>query len=107
MSKTKAYKSKILGAIHETVTDLYEAGAMDKRTLRKFDTMCLTPVKPLSPEEIREIRLRERVSQAVFAMYLNVTTGLISKWERGDKSPTGPSLKLLRLIQEKGLETIA
>lgn len=101
------YKSKPLGAIHETASDLYEAGAMDKLTLRKFDAMCLTPIKPLSPDEIREIRLRERVSQAVLALHLNVTKGLISKWECGDKTPTGPSLKLLRLIQEKGLETIA
>ncbi len=106
MSKTNSYKSKILGAIHETASDLHDAGAMDKRTLRKFDVMCLTPIKQLSPEEIREIRLRERVSQAVFALHLNVTKGLVSKWERGDKRPTGPSLKLLRLVQEKGLEAI-
>ncbi len=107
MTKPKAYKSNILGAIHETTTDLYEAGAMDICTLRKFDAMCLTQVKPLSPDEIREIRLRERVSQAVFALHLNVTKGLVSKWERGDKHPTGPTLKLLRLVQEKGLDTIA
>lgn len=107
MSSGKTYKSKILGAVHETATDLHEAGAMELRTLRKFDAMCLTPVKPITPEEIREIRLRERVSQAVFALHLNVTTGLVSKWERGDKRPTGPSLKLLRLVQKKGLDAIA
>ncbi len=107
MNKTKTYKSKILGAIHETASDLHEAGAMDKQTLRKFDAMCLTPATPLTPEEIRKIRDREQVSQSVFARYLNVTTGLISKWERGDKSPTGPSLKLLRLVQKNGLDAIA
>lgn len=107
MNNAKTYKSKILRAIHETASDLHEAGAMNKQTLRKFDTMCLTPVKPLSPEEIRNIRLSERVSQAVFALHLNVTKGLVSKWERGDRHPTGPSLKLLRLVQEKGLESIA
>lgn len=107
MIDAKTYKSKILGAIHETAADLHEAGVMDKKTLRKFDAMCLTPVEPLSPNEIREIRLRERVSQAVFALHLNVTKGLISKWERGDKRPTGPSLKLLRLVQKKGLDAIA
>ena len=50
---------------------------------------------------------RERVSQAVFALYLNVSTGLISQWERGEKHPAGTSLKLLALVQEKGLEAIA
>ena len=39
--------------------------------------------------------------------YLNVTTGLVSKWERGEKHPQGPSLKLLALVQKKGLEAIA
>lgn len=80
---------------------------MDKRTLRKFDELCLTPVRPMRPEEIRALRERERVSQAVFARHLNVSTGLISKWERGEKHPAGASLKLLTLVQEKGLEAIA
>ena len=105
MSKT--YRSDALGAIHETASDLHEAGLMDKRTLRKFDELCLTPVCPMQPEEIRAIRKRERVSQAVFALHLNVSTGLISQWERGEKHPAGASLKLLTLVQKKGLEAIA
>jgi len=105
MSKT--YRSDALAAIHETASDLHDAGVMDKRTLRKFDELCLTPVRPMRPEEIRALRERERVSQAVFARHLNVSTGLISKWERGEKHPAGASLKLLTLVQEKGLEAIA
>jgi putative transcriptional regulator len=103
----KTYRSDALAAIHETVSDLYDAGVLDKKTLRKFDELCLTPVRPLSPETIRAIRLRERVSQAVFARHLNVSTGLISQWERGEKHPSGASLKLLTLVQKKGLESIA
>ena len=80
---------------------------MDKQTLRKFDTLCLTPVRRLQPDEISALRERERVSQAVFARYLNVSTGLIGQWERGEKRPAGASLKLLALVQEKGLRAIA
>ncbi len=105
MSKT--YRSDALAAIHETASDLHDAGVMDKRTLRGFDALCLTPVRPMPPEEIRALRERERVSQAVFARHLNVSTGLISQWERGEKRPAGASLKLLTLIQKKGLEAIA
>jgi len=105
MSKT--YRSDALAAIHETVSDLHDAGVMDKRTLRKFDALCLTPVRPMSAREIRAIRERERVSQAVFARHLNVSTGLISQWERGERHPAGASLKLLTLIQKKGLDAIA
>lgn len=105
MSKT--YKSDALAAIHETASDLHDAGLMDKRTLRRFDEFCLTPVHELTPVEIKAIREQARVSQAVFARYLNVTTGLVSQWERGEKTPAGASLKLLVLVRKKGLETIA
>ena len=103
----KTYRSEAFGAIHETVSDLHDAGLIDKRTLRKFDELCLTPVRPMEPNEIRALRERERVSQAVFALYLNVSTGLVSQWERGEKHPGGASLKLLSLVQEKGLASIA
>ena len=105
MSKT--YRSDALGAIHETASDLHDAGLMDKRTLHKFDELCLTPVRSMQPSDIRALRERERVSQAVFALHLNVSTGLISQWERGEKHPAGASLKLLALVQEKGLQAIA
>ena len=103
----KTYRSEALGAVHETVSDLHDAGLMDKRTLRKFDELCLTLVRPMQPGEIRALRERERVSQAVFALHLNVSTGLVSQWERGKKHPAGASLKLLTLVQQKGLEAIA
>ena len=80
---------------------------MPKRTMKTFDELCLTPVKDLSPAEIRAIRLREHASQAVFARYLNVTPGLVSQWERGAKRPRGTSLKLLTLIAKKGLQLAA
>ena len=96
-----------MASVHETAEGLHEAGVMDKRTLRKFDELCLTPVKPLQPEEIRALRQRERASQAVFARHLNVTTGLVSQWERGEKHPQGASLKLLSLVAKNGLEAIA
>lgn len=86
----KQYCSALMASIHETAEGLHAAGVMDKRTMREFDELCLSPVRPLKPEEIRAIRLREGASQAVFARYLNVTKGLVSQWERGEKHPQGP-----------------
>lgn len=103
----KQYRSKALAAVHETALGLEEAGAMDKRTMKAFDEMCLTPVAALTPTQIRRIRLREKASQAVFARYLNVTSGLVSQWERGEKRPSGASLKLLTLVAKKGLQAVA
>lgn len=105
--RKKQYKSRVLAAVHETAEDLHAAGVLPTRTLREFDALCLTPVQPLTPEEIRALRLREDASQAVFARHLNVSTGLVSKWERGEKRPQGPSLKLLCLVKEKGLSAVA
>ena len=75
--------------------------------MREFDDLCLTPVRPFEPEEIRSLRLREGASQAVFARYLNVTTSLVSQWERGEKHPQGASLKLLTLVALNGLQAVA
>lgn len=103
----RQYRSSVMASIHETAEGLHAAGVMDKQTMRKFDAACLTPVRKLAPEEIRSLREREGASQAVFARYLNVTTGLVSQWERGEKHPQGPSLKLLALVARHGLSTVA
>jgi putative transcriptional regulator len=107
MKKTKQYRSPLMASIHETAEGLNAAGLMNKMTMRKFDEMCLTPIPRLRPRQIRDLRLREGASQAVFARYLNVTTGLISQWERGEKHPQGTSLKLLALVARNGLEAVA
>ncbi len=104
---TKQYRSPVMASIHETAEGLHAAGVMDKQTMRQFDEACLTPVRPLSAAEIRALREREGASQAVFARYLNVTTGLVSQWERGEKHPQGSSLKLLTLVGKNGLGTVA
>jgi putative transcriptional regulator len=67
---------------------------------------CLTPVEQLKPAAIKRIREAARMSQAIFALALNVTTSLVSQWERGEKKPSGPSLKLLTLASRKGIEAI-
>ena len=99
---TKKYRSDAFAAIHETMDALKEIGAIDKKTMREFDEACLTSVRVLSPDEIKTIRLRERISQPVFARYLNVSKNLVSDWERGVKKPGGPALRLLTVIEEKG-----
>ncbi len=104
---TKKYRSDAFAAIHETMEALHEAGAINKQTMREFDAACLTPVELLSPEEIRLLRLREHLSQPVFARYMNVSKNLISDWERGIKKPGGPALRLLTVIQKNGVAAIA
>lgn len=107
MSKSKKYRSDAMAAIHETMDALHKVGAVDKQTMRRFDEACLTPVESLTAKQIKALREREHVSQTVFANYLNVTPNLISKWERGEKRPSGPALKLLSLVEKRGLTAVA
>ena len=103
----KKYRSEALGAIHETMQALHEVGAIDKQTMREFDSTCLTSVLPMPPERIRALREREHLSQPVFALYLNVSKNLVSDWERGVKRPGGPALRLLTVIEKNGIQAIA
>jgi putative transcriptional regulator len=107
MTKNRKADSGILASVHKTAAGLHRAGLVDKATMREFDAICLTPVESLTPDEIRALREREQVSQPVFARYLNVRKDAVSKWERGEKRPDGPSLKLLNLVKAKGLQAIA
>ena len=102
----KKTKSAILDAVHETAQGLYDAGVMDQITMREFDRLCLPPIEPLQPEQIKQIRVAANVSQSVFAALLNTSVSTVQKWEVGQKHPTGIALKLLHLVQKKGLEIV-
>jgi putative transcriptional regulator len=99
-------KSAILEAVHDTAKELHKAGVMDQVTLREFDRMCLLPVEPLEPGQIKQIREASHVSQAVFAAILNTSLSTVQKWEIGQKRPTGTALKLLHLVQKRGLDSM-
>lgn len=100
------YPSKLKENAHEMAKGLYKFGLIDTQTMKKFDEDCLPKVKELSAEEIKELRLRENVSQPLFAHYLNTSSSTIKQWEKGLKRPSGISLKLLNLISKKGLAWI-
>lgn len=96
----------ILKTVHEIAKGLHATGVMKEATLREFDVMCLPPVKEYTPQQIKEIRLKNHASQGVFAAYLNISKSTIQKWEQGAKKPNGPSLKLLNIVADKGLEAL-
>ena len=98
---------KILDTVHETAKGLHDAGVMDTKTMRGFDALCLPKVKNLSPAQIKRLRTQNKASQAVFAAYLNTHTSTVQKWEQGKKKPNGPSLKLLNIVEQHGLEALA
>jgi putative transcriptional regulator len=105
MTTTKR-KSRILDEMHETTRGLHDAGLISKRRMREFDALCHLDVEEMSPQKIKSLREKAHVSQAVLAAVLNTSLSTVQKWEIGDKKPSGPSLKLLNLIERKGLEAV-
>jgi putative transcriptional regulator len=97
----------ILKSVHETAKGLHKSGVMDEITMREFDALCLPPVKTYTPTQIKRLRRRYKASQSVFAAYLNTSPSTVQKWEQGQKKPNGPSLKLLNIVDEKGLEVLS
>ena len=90
-----------------TARGLYDLGAIDAQTMRKFDALQLPPLKSYRPAEIKRLRLAARASQAVFAAHLNTSVSTVQKWEIGEKKPSGPAMKLLNLVERKGLKVLA
>lgn len=106
MSKKAKAKSRILEAVHESLSDLHRLGFIDKRKMRAFDALCLKPIAEYDSRKIRALRDRYHISQAVLVAILNTSLSTVRQWEIGAKHPSGPSQKLLHLLDEKGLEVL-
>jgi putative transcriptional regulator len=104
-TKTKA-KSRILDAVHESAGDLHRLGFIDKRKMQSYDALCLEPVQDYDAVKVKALRERLHLSQAVLASVLNTSTSTVRKWEAGEKRPSGPSQKLLDILEHKGLEAV-
>lgn len=103
----KSYKSDAFAAIHASARALHKVGAIDKATMRDFDTSCLSALPAFTPEDIQHLRKANNVSQPVFARYLNTSESTVEKWETGAKRPSGMACKLLAIVQKHGLEVLA
>ncbi len=100
------YKSDADEAIHTSAQALFSVGVFDKETMREFDRDCLLQPAELLPIEIRNLREMNRVSQPVFARYLNTSESTVQKWETGAKRPSGISLRLLSVVKKHGLKIL-
>ena len=96
-------KDRIKEMVLETMEDLYKSGAVDAITLKEVRAMALPKVKPYSPHSITRLRRKLKLSQAALAQFINTSVYTVQKWEQGAKKPSGPALKLLNIIDEKGL----
>jgi len=103
----QTYKSDAFESIHLSATALFKAGAIDEITMRDYDKGCLVEVEAFEPKAIKNIRTQCKLSQAVFAKYLNTSKSTIEKWEAGLKKPSGTALKLLMIVQKYGIKVLS
>jgi putative transcriptional regulator len=107
MPAKRKFRSDAFEAIHSSASAMRRVGAIDKATMREFDESCLQAPAQISPRRIKQIRESQRVSQPVFARYLNTSESTVEKWESGAKRPSGMALKLLDVVQKHGLKVLA
>ena len=104
---TKAkYKSEAFEAINTAASAVHKVGAISKATMRDFDAAAFVEPEPLTPAQIKKIREKTRLSQAVFARRLNTSSSTVEKWEIGAKRPSGLALKMLAVVKKHGLSVL-
>ncbi|RJF87209.1 DNA-binding transcriptional regulator [Oleomonas cavernae] len=107
MTTKRKFKSDAFEAVHISASALLKVGAIEKATMRDFDASCLTAPAPFAPQQIKQLRESNHVSQPVFARYLNTSESTVEKWETGAKRPSGMALKLLSIVRKHGLQVLA
>ena len=107
MTPKKKFKTDAFAAIHKSALVLHGVGAIDKATMRNFEESCIAKTPTFEATQIKQIRERAKVSQPIFAMYLNTSESTIQKWEAGTKKPSGMALKLLDIVHKHGIGVLA
>jgi len=106
MAAEAKYKSEAFKAIHPAASTVHKVGAISKATMRDFDAAAFVEPEPLTPAQIKKIREKTRLSQAVFARRLNTSSSTVEKWEIGAKRPSGLALKMLAVVKKHGLSVL-
>lgn len=93
---------------------LYELDAISKEKFERAEASYLSSNLPsnrigvgnLEPEEIKELRRRNFLSEADLAACLRTTIPTIKNWENGKSQPNDSQLVLLNILKKKGLKAI-
>ncbi len=101
-----SFRNRISEETHEMAAALLSIGAIDKSEMDEFDALCFAPAPKYDSTMIREIRGRLNLTQTALAAVLNTSVSTVQKWEIGAKKPSGPSCKLLHLLDRNGLEAL-
>lgn len=108
MPKRNSEEARMLRELLETAEDLNSYGVLSKPDMAFMRALCVEPPE-YPPERVVSVRTRvAKMSQAVFASFLNVSVSTVQKWESpsADKHPSGAAAKLLQLVESKGVDAL-
>ncbi|MGB8928317.1 MAG: type II toxin-antitoxin system MqsA family antitoxin [Pantoea agglomerans] len=79
-----------------------------KITLKSYKVSKRAPVT-IAPQELRNVREKLNLSQAVFAHYLHTGETTYQNWEQGRAKPNPQAVLLIRMVQQnpETLNTLA
>jgi len=64
----------------------------------------MSAVDHMNGGQIKQLRERYQLSQAMLAEFMNLSVVTISKWERNEKNPNGAALVLLNALAANGVD---
>jgi len=85
------------------VTGLKEAIKYEKGTLNKkikIRKVSIENIPHYQAKQIKEIRNKLRLTQAIFAKVLGVSIKTVEAWEAGKNIPNGPAQRILGLLNK-------
>lgn len=87
-------------ALDEAIED-----AKAERNILKSETISIEiePLIEYNADTIKKIRQNTGLTQSLFAQWLGVSTRTVEAWESGRNKPSGPSSRLLNLLQQHKL----
>ncbi len=98
--------SNIQATINDIAYGLHRVNIIDKKTLRELTDDDLPEIIEYTGEEIQLLRKKQKLSQAVFAKYLNVSPAIIRSLEQGTRHAHGAILKLLNIVNKHGIDAL-
>lgn len=93
-------------SLSQTLIDAAHDLGFGKATVARLSELGIPEAKHLTPKQIKQIRTRVKVSQGVFAALLNVNPSTVQKWEQGIVKPQSTALRLLNVINAKGIDVL-
>jgi len=108
MARKRTEEIRMLHEALETAAGLNAYGVMSKSDMGKIRALCGAPPEYTAERVIAVRTTIARMSQSVFATFLNVSVSTVQKWESpaADKHPSGAAAKLLQLVEKKGVEAL-